>query len=114
MSESLASERNLSVFVPLAVGLLAMLIWVVFQASQMVRERGNLKQVYANQEEPLQAAQKMRTQMDVIASGTVKLAREGNANAKMIIQALADRGITIDPDAKTPVPPRIDGDTAKP
>lgn len=114
MPESLASERNRSVFVPLAVGLLAMLIWAGFQTSQMVRERSNLKQVYANQDAPLQATLKMRTQMDVIASGTVKLANQGNANAKMIIQALADRGITIDPDAKTPVPPRIDGDAAKP
>lgn len=91
-----------------------MLIWIGFQASQMVREQGNLKQVYANQNAPLQAAQKKRTQMDVIASGTVKLAHQGNANAQMIIQALADRGITIDPDAKTPAPPRIDGDAAKP
>lgn len=106
MSDPLASACNRNVFVPLAVGLLAMLIWVGFQASQMVREQDNLKQVYANQDSSLQAAQKMRTQMDVIAAGTVKLANQGNANAKMIIQALAERGITIDPDAKSPVPPQ--------
>lgn len=114
MSEPLTSDRNCSVFAPLAVGMLAMLIWAGFQTSQMVRERGRLKQVYASQKTPLQAAQKMRTQMDVIASGTLKLASQGNANAKMIIQALADRGITIDPKVKTQAPPRIDGDTAEP
>lgn len=106
MPESLASEHKRSVLVPLAVGLLAMLIWAGFQTSQLVRERGNLKQVYASQETPLQTAQKMRTQMDVIASGTAKLAGQGNASAKVMMQALAARGITIDIDAHTPAPPQ--------
>lgn len=114
MSNSLASECNRSVFVPLALSLLAMLIWAGFQTSQMVRERGNLKQVYANQETPLQAAYKVRKQMDVIGSGILKLASQGNDNAKMIIRALAARGISIDSDAKSPAPPSIDGDAAKP
>lgn len=83
-----------------------MLILAGFQTIQLVSEHGNLNQVYANQENPLQSAQKIRTQMDVIASGTVKLAGQGNANAKVIIQALAARGITIDPNAKTSAPPR--------
>jgi hypothetical protein len=114
MPESLATEHNRSLFAPLAVGLLTMLIWAGFQTVQLVHEQGKLKQVYANQETPLQAAQKMRTKMDVIASGTLKLAIQGNANAKVIIQSLANRGITIDPDAKTPAPPRRAGDAPTP
>lgn len=106
MSEALSSERNNNMFVPLALGLLSIVIWFVFQSSQLIRERGNLKQTYASQEIPLQTAQKMRTQMDVIASGTAKLAAQDNANAKSFLQALAARGITIDPNAKTPAPPQ--------
>ncbi len=114
MSESQTSERPLSVFVPLAVGLLAMLIWAGFQTIQMVRERGNMKQVYANQEAPLQAAYKVRKQIDAIAAGMLKLANQGNDNAKMIIKALASRGISIDPDTKSSVPPGMAGDPANP
>jgi hypothetical protein len=83
-----------------------MLIWAGSQTIQMIREHSNLNQVYANQEPSLQAAQKIRKQMDVIASGTAKLAGQGNANAKIIVQALAARGITIDTNAHTPTPPQ--------
>ena len=38
--------------------------------------------------------------------GTAKLAAQDNANAKSFLQALAARGITIDPNAKTPAPPQ--------
>jgi hypothetical protein len=111
MPESLTTEYKWSLFAPLAVGLLTMLIWAGFQTVQLVNERGKLKQVYANQDTPLQTAQKIRTQMDTIAASTLKLADQGNANAKVIIQALAKRGITVDPNAKTPAPPTKDGET---
>jgi hypothetical protein len=106
MPEPLAVRHNWSVFVPLAVGLLTVLISAGFQTSQLVHDKGNLKKVYANQETPLQAAQKMRTQMDAITSGMAKLASQGNANAKEITQALAAHGFTINPNAKTPAPPQ--------
>ncbi len=105
MPESPDTEHNRSLIVPLAVGLSAMLIWAGFQTVQLIHDRGNLKEAYANQGAPLQTAQTIRTQMDAIAAGTLKLADHGNANAKLIIQALADRGITVDPNVKTPVPP---------
>ncbi len=105
MSE-VSSERNNSVFIPLFLGLLALVIWTGFQTSQLVREHSNLKQVYTSQETPLQTAFKMRTQMDAIASGTAKLAAKDNPNAKLIIQALAARGVTISQDAQTPAPPQ--------
>ncbi len=106
MPESRASENNRSVFIPLAIGLVAVLVWIGFQTIQLAREHINLRQVYGSQESPLQTAQKMRTQMDAIASGTAKLAAKGNADAKMIMDALSARGITIDPDAHTPPPPQ--------
>lgn len=111
MSESHTTEHNRSLLVPVAVGLLAFLIWAVFQTIQLMHDRGNLKQAYDKQETPLQSAYKMRSQMDKISAGTLKLAGQGNDSAKLMVQALAERGITIDPDAKTPALPRIGGDT---
>ncbi|MBI2802259.1 MAG: hypothetical protein HYX63_18590 [Gammaproteobacteria bacterium] len=103
----MTAEQNRSVFVPLALGLLAMVIWSGFQTSQLARERDNLKQTHLGQETPLQTAFKMRAQLDAIASGTAKLAAKGNSNANSIVQALAERGVTINSDdAKTPTPPQ--------
>lgn len=105
MPESPDTEHNRSLIVPLAVELSAMLIWAGFQTVQLLHDRGKLKEAYTNQGAPLQTAQTIRTQMDAIAAGTLKLANQGNANAKLIIQALAERGINVDPNVKTPVPP---------
>ena len=42
----------------------------------------------------------MRAQMDVIAAGTARLAQTGNPNALQIVNALKDRGISINPNAQ--------------
>jgi len=78
--------------------------WMAFQTFQLVRERANLEQVRANQENPFQEAAKARAQIDAIASDTARLAAQGNANAKLVVADLEKRGIRIDPNAKT-IPP---------
>jgi len=95
---------------PPKVGLtLALLViswssWVVFQTTQLVRERSALNQTRINQERPFQESVKARTQIDSITAGTARLAAQGNAGAQAIVAELQKRGITIDPNART-IPP---------
>jgi hypothetical protein len=88
----------------LALVVISWFAWVVFQTTQLVRERTNLQQAKANQETPFQQSVKTRAQIDSITADTARLAAKGNAGAQMIIAELQRRGITINPDAKT-VPP---------
>ena len=84
-----------SVALPLLLAMFTLVLWFGFQSWQLVAERNNLKVLAANQATMYANAQKMRAQLDSIASGVAELAREGNANAAQAVQALAGKGITI-------------------
>lgn len=88
----------------LALVVLSWFAWVVFQTTQLVRERSNLELAKANQEAPFQQSVKARAQIDSITADTARLAAQGNAGAQLIVAELKKRGITIDPNAKT-IPP---------
>jgi hypothetical protein len=45
----------------------------------------------------VQQAQRVRQTLDALASETKKLADAGNPNAKIVIDELAKRGITVNP-----------------
>lgn len=81
---------------------LAVVVWSGFQASQLYQERATLASLRTNQETTYQNAQKMRTQLDALAAGTQTLANAGNKNAQTVVNALAQRGITINPEVKKP------------
>ncbi len=98
------STEQRGVSVTLALVVISWFAWVVFQTTQLVRERGNLEQVKANQEKPFQDSVKARAQIDAITADTARLAAQGNASAQLIVAELQKRGIKIDPNAKT-VPP---------
>ena len=84
-----------STALPLLLAMFTLVLWFGFQAWQLVAERNNLKVLAANQATMYANAQKMRAQLDAIASGTAEPAREGNVNAAQVVQALASKGITI-------------------
>jgi hypothetical protein len=84
-----------SLLIPVALVVLASFVWAGFQTIQLVRERETLRTIRANQENPVQEATKLRTQLDSIARGTAELANQGNPNAKTIISELQKRGITV-------------------
>ncbi|HRX72204.1 MAG: hypothetical protein H6973_12970 [Gammaproteobacteria bacterium] len=88
-------ERTL--FLPLALFMTAWLLWTGFQSVQLLRERSNLQTLYANQEQTVQTAQKMRQQLDALAAGTRRLANAGHPHATAIVQELARRGVKINP-----------------
>ena len=83
---------------------LAVLLWFGYQTIQLSGERGTLQQTHAQQEPMLQNASKMRAQLDALAAATQKLADGGNQNAKLIVEELKKRGVSINanPPAATP------------
>jgi hypothetical protein len=105
-------NRPASPFVPLMLLVLGLLIWTGSQLIQLIGERSALKTLLVNQAQPYAASQKLRVQLDAIASGTQRLADGGNANARLVVDELRKRGITINPQSQpialpdaNPVPP---------
>lgn len=82
---------------------IALLTWVGFQTFQIVRERVALQRLKTGQEASLRQAGKVRAQLDSIARRTLELAQQGNPGAAAIVEELAKRGVTINPNA--PVAP---------
>ena len=99
MSEMQMQSNQSSLFVPMFLALVTLVLWFGFQTFQLMKERSNLATLQANQETMLGNAQKMRAQLDAIAAGTAKLAQQGNANAAQVVNALKAKGISINPNA---------------
>jgi Tfp pilus assembly protein PilN len=96
------SERSGSggaLFVPLLLLTCGWLVWMGFQTTQLVREGQSLRSLHAQQAQTVDNAQRMRAQLDAIASGTRRLAEAGNENARLVIEQLARQGVTIRADA---------------
>ena len=92
-------KRPATPFVPLLLLATGLLIWAGAQLAQLVNERATLKTLATNQAQPYAASQKLRAQLDAIASRTQRLADGGNANARLVVEELRKRGITITPQA---------------
>jgi hypothetical protein len=91
------AEQN--VFIPLIILTLAAVSWAAFQMTQLLRERDALAAARVAQEQPLENAKKLRDGLDTLAKQTQLLATKGNPSAKLIVDELKKRGITINPDA---------------
>ena len=90
-----------SLLIPLGLLVVTFLAMVAFQTSQLLRERENLGALRANQETAIGQATRLRQQLDSIAGQTARLAEQGNANAKVVIDRLKQQGITVNPNAST-------------
>lgn len=88
-------SNTFSVFYPVLIIVLVMLVWFGFQISSVFNARTQITQQIAQQETVIQNAIKMRAQLDGIASDTARLADSGNPNAQIIINELNKRGITV-------------------
>ena len=80
---------------PLILTIASLLVWFGFQTVQLVVERGNLGSVKGNLEAPMQESQKVRAQLEALINKTAELAKQGNTNAKSVIEELEKRGIPI-------------------
>ena len=84
-----------SQFLPMLLSGLALLGWLGFQAYQLVNERQGLQAAYASQQQTVDNASKLRASLDALAADTQRLADGGNPNAKLLVDELRKRGITI-------------------
>ncbi len=97
-----ASRR--SAFVPLLLLALAVVAWLAFQAAQLLHEQQQLNLAQSMLLTQEQNAMKLRASLDAVATATAKLAAGGNANARVIVEELRKRGVTINPTEATKPP----------
>ncbi len=93
-----------SVFLPMLLLSLAFVAWLGFQALQQWTDREQVAQALAGLEAPEQNATKLRASLDAVATQTSRMASEGNPNARLIVDELRKRGITINPNGATKAP----------
>jgi len=91
------AQAGVSLFLPILLFAMAFVGWLAFQAMQQVSERQQLMQAQANLEPQEQAATKLRASLDALAVATAGLAAQGNPNARVIVEELRKRGVTINP-----------------
>jgi hypothetical protein len=82
-----------------AVALLTLALWALcgFLLYQAIVERNALTAAKAAQDQPLQHTQQVKAQLAALATATAKLADQGNAGAKQIIESMQREGITVKP-----------------
>jgi len=97
LSEARATGQGRGTFWPVLLLLLAVLAWNGFQTTQLVIERQTLGNVKTTQEAPLEESKKLRAALDSLSTRTQRLADAGNPNAKLLVEQLRQRGITITP-----------------
>lgn len=101
-SSTRSRGMSMTVFVPLLLIAVTLLIQVVYQNVQLRRERELLDNQWSQQRTTLEDAQKLRNQLQSIAGATAELAEQGNKNAILIRDQLQAKGITIQPPQPAP------------
>jgi hypothetical protein len=103
-SHHAAEER--SPFVPLLLLALTLTGWLAFQTVQLQREKSSLDTAYASQDKNVQESKKLRDALDTLARDTALLADKGNPSARLLVDELRKRGVTINPTASPPAAPK--------
>ena len=93
---SLNPRGRYSAFLPVAIGLLALLLLLTSETLQLLGDRGDLQALHERQEQPIAESRRLREQLEAIASGVRALADDGNPGAQSVVQGLARQGISID------------------
>lgn len=96
-------------FVPLLLGLTAVLAWVGFQAWGLEQDRRQLQQARSHLQPTLDQAARVRQSLDLLAADTQRLADAGHTPARALVDELARRGITIQTATATAAPAAASG-----
>lgn len=97
MEDSPAVPSSRSPYIPLFIGLFALLCLLGFQSYELMRARSAISQVREGQTAPIADAEKMRRLFNSLAGATAVLAQQGNADAKAIVDEFARRGLSFRP-----------------
>jgi hypothetical protein len=84
-----------SAFLPLLLGLLALVAVLGHQAWQLDQDRRQLQAAHDGTAPRIEAATRLRRSLDLLAADTQRLADSGNAPARVLVEELRRRGITI-------------------
>lgn len=84
-----------TVFVPALLLTLAVVVWFGFQTVHLVREWRQLNLAQSTLQPQEQNATKLRASLDAVATSTANLAAAGNSNARVVVEELRKRGVTI-------------------
>ena len=93
-------ERNGLSGIALTITIVCLISWFGFQTFQLLRDRGNLGFVKANQESAMQESEKIQVQFKTLLSKIADLANQGHAGAKMVMDELQKRGVGMAPEEK--------------
>ena len=85
----------IQILLPVLLLSLAILGSFTFQSVILFGDHSSLNAAYAQQDKPLQDVEKIRTQVSALATGTLKLAQQGDKNAQVIIDQLKKAGIKV-------------------
>ena len=99
MPDVAASSRQRGPFVPLLLGGLALASWFSVQTWLLLGEKSALQATHASQQQTVESSGKLRQSLDAIAADTQRLSDSGNPNARLLVEELRKRGITINPNA---------------
>jgi hypothetical protein len=97
LRERLAGDKPTSAFLPILLVTCAITGLLLFQAAQLYGDRSELAELRATQKPAFEEARRLQNQLEGMAADTAELAERGNPNARLIVDALRSRGITIDP-----------------
>ena len=92
-----SSTAEHSVYIPIVIGLFALVALLAFQAIELWQARGTLTTQRESQNPAIEASEKMRQQLATIASKTAELAQKGDPDAKAVVDAYAKRGLKFLP-----------------
>jgi len=95
-----ASQRTLQI--PLLIALVAFVAWQGFQMLEVVQARSSLIAAREGQTGPMTESDTVRRQFNTLVGRTLELSRQGDADAKAIIDAFAKRGVTFVPPGNQP------------
>jgi len=98
-SDSAGGDAVRSPFLPCALLAASFVAWLAFQTWNLVGERSQLALAYAAQHVQIERADKLRVALDTLAMTTQRLAGEGSAAARVVVDELGKRGVTINPAA---------------
>ena len=90
-------SREHSIYIPLLIGLVALVGFLAFQGMELMQVRGTLSTQRESQQNAIEASEKMRQQLITIASKTADLAQKGDPDAKALVDAFAKRGLQFLP-----------------
>jgi len=96
------SKSGPSLAIPVALLAIGFLAAIGFQTAQLLRDRSNLANVYAGQQNAVEQTLRLRNSVDAFAGETATLAQQGDGPAKQVVETLRSQNITIRPPAAAP------------